>query len=112
VSRSKMNSLLLEADLVPLVSQYPSECQPLSIIEAMCFGRSILCLDTPALRATVGPYPCSWISKGSDEQIKLQISSKLLSGVKIPDLEDARHARQRFSKSRFLNEFKFIKDEY
>lgn len=48
---------LTEADLVVLPSNYPSECQPLAIVQAMCAGRKLIVADTPALRATLGAYP-------------------------------------------------------
>jgi glycosyltransferase involved in cell wall biosynthesis len=112
VSRDKVVDLLKIADLIPLISTYPSECQPLAIIEAMCFGKSIMCLDTPALRATVGYYPCFWITKGSSDFIVHQIVSVLSGDIHMPTEGDVEYARRRFSRSRFLEKFGNMKDEY
>jgi len=57
VSPEKAGLAVAEADLVVLPSRYPSECQPLAIIQAMCAGRKVIVSDTPALRATLGTYP-------------------------------------------------------
>lgn len=48
---------LAVCNAVALPSTYASECQPLSIIQAMLAGRIVLVAPTDALRATVGTYP-------------------------------------------------------
>lgn len=50
-------SYLFASDAVALPSTYSSECQPLSIAQAMIAGRLVLVTPTDALRATVGTYP-------------------------------------------------------
>jgi glycosyltransferase involved in cell wall biosynthesis len=48
---------LEKADVVALPSRYVSECQPLSVIEAMCAGKALIVSDSPALSSTIADYP-------------------------------------------------------
>jgi glycosyltransferase involved in cell wall biosynthesis len=52
-------------DAVALPSTYVSECQPLSIIQAMLVGRIVLVTPTAALRATVGSYPAIFAERSA-----------------------------------------------
>lgn len=54
-------ALAANADAVCLPSRYSSECQPLSLIQAMCAGKAIVVTDTPALRTTLGDYPAHYV---------------------------------------------------
>lgn len=56
VSQVRSVELLADADVVALPSV--SEAQPVTIIEAMCFGRGVIIANLPTLLATVGDYPC------------------------------------------------------
>lgn len=85
-------------DLVALPSRYPSECQPLALIQAMCSGRRIVAGDTPALRATLGAYPARFaIPKAGP------IAEALFVAIRDPEPgpSDVAIARARFAPSRF-----------
>lgn len=69
------------ADLVALPSNYPSECQPLAIVQAMCAGCKIIVADTPALRATLGKYPGSVVPRNPES-----ISRAILVEYTSPDI--------------------------
>ena len=102
VDRSTAMRLLHEADIVCLPSHYISECQPLALIEAMCAARAVVIADTPALRATVGDYPCEVIAEQTPAAVKAALQHLLRS----PPTEEALHAaaarsRNRFSARRF-----------
>ena len=102
VDRPTAMRLLREADVVCLPSRYISECQPLSLIEAMCAGRQLIIADTPALRATVGDYPCEKVSGPIAPEITLalrHLREQPISGEALQSA--AAHARLRFSPERF-----------
>ncbi len=105
VDRKTALVLLLEADLVCLPSHYSSECQPLALIEAMCEARQVLIADTPALRATVGDYPCIAVESPNPEKIRLALQRIMTHPCSQDDLIDAsKKAKARFSIQRFESE--------
>jgi glycosyltransferase involved in cell wall biosynthesis len=102
VSRPESARLLERANLVCLPSTYASECQPLAMIEAMCAARPIIVANTPALRATVGSYPCLKV----DVPIRVEILARaIIQCTEQVDVEAlhqaAQSARERFSPQRF-----------
>lgn len=100
VSQKEMDEELMECDIVTLPSNYKSECQPLAIISAMCAGKRIILLDTPALRATAGNYPVIFLFNEDEKTIHKAVKKCLT----IPpyDLQrGAEEARVRFSKRKF-----------
>lgn len=105
VDRNTALALLSEADLVCLPSHYSSECQPLALIEAMCAAQRVLIADTPALRATVGDYPCTIVENPTPEEIRHAILRIMKHSCSRDDLIDASSkARARFSMQRFESE--------
>lgn len=102
-SREAAQRALLEADLVCLPSQYRSECQPLALLEAMCAARPLLIADTPALRATVGDYPCTLVSAVDAVTVAAAIEGCITaaSGQQAALHAAAERARERFSADRF-----------
>lgn len=102
VDRPTAMRLLHEADVVCLPSHYISECQPLSLIEAMCAGRHLVIADTPALLATTGDYPCKKVSGPVAPEITLALRHVMEQPASDEALQSAAtHARQRFSPERF-----------
>lgn len=102
VDRPTAMRQLHSADVVCLPSHYRSECQPLALIDAMCAGRPVVIADTPALRATVGDYPCEIVS----EQTSAAVKAALRDVLHRPPTSDALQAaasrtRSRFSADRF-----------
>lgn len=65
VSPEEVADHLDSCDAVALPSTYVSECQPLSIVQAMLAGRIVLVTPTAALRATVGTYPAVFSERSS-----------------------------------------------
>jgi glycosyltransferase involved in cell wall biosynthesis len=113
VDRSQGAALLQAADVVCLPSRYKSECQPLALIEAMCAGRALVIADTPALRATVGGYPCELVSDLSVESVAAALM-RVLDRIKAQadgsaaEAAAAAVACKRFSPSRFDREIRAI----
>jgi glycosyltransferase involved in cell wall biosynthesis len=70
VSADRARALLMISDVVALPSRYVSECQPLSVIEAMCSGKALIVSDSPALRATISDYPAEVVPVRSVAAIK------------------------------------------
>lgn len=102
VDRLTAMQLLQEADVVCLPSHYISECQPLSLIEAMCAGRKLVIADTPALLATTGDYPCKKVSGPVASEITLALRHAMEEPASDEALQAAAtHARERFSPERF-----------
>lgn len=90
------------AEAVALPSHYPSECQPLAVIQAMCRGLPVILADTPALRATAGEYPAVFVSEPMVPALAEAL--RALAGSR-PDLgAAAEEARARFSAGRFDRE--------
>lgn len=85
-------------DLVALPSRYPSECQPLALIQAMYSGRRVIASDTPALRATLETYPARFTRPEARE-----IAEALFASTRDPEPSQSAvaEARGRFSPSRF-----------
>lgn len=102
VDRPTAMRLLHEADVVCLPSHYSSECQPLALIEAMCAARAVIIADTPALRATLGDYPCEAAAEPTPVAVKAALQRLLHSPPTDDALQAAAaRARNRFSAHRF-----------
>ena len=116
VPPERMALLLDYADVVALPSRYSSECQPLSIIQAMCAGAALVVADTPALRATVGDYPAEWVPIRSIEAIGDALGRLASEKAADPALFrtarslSAQAARARFAVARFDAEMRTILD--
>lgn len=97
--RENVYKYVCESDVVALPSNYPSECQPLAVIEAMLAGRMLLVSDTPALRATVGNYPAVFVEKNVYSVLD---GLRLLCTLRyIPSTDAVLQARVRFSTELF-----------
>jgi glycosyltransferase involved in cell wall biosynthesis len=70
-------ALTAQADVISLPSRYPSECQPLALIQGMCAGKAIVVSDTPALRATLGAYPAVFVPINSVQAIVVTLRQLL-----------------------------------
>ncbi len=92
VNHERSRRELLECDIVALPSY--SECQPLSIIEAMCAGKRIILSDIPALRSTCGSYPAIFTEINS-----IAIANALINAFNMGPVHPtiAEDARARFS---------------
>jgi glycosyltransferase involved in cell wall biosynthesis len=102
VDRPTAMRLLHEANVVCLPSHYISECQPLALIEAMCAARAVVIADTPALRATVGDYPCEVVAESTPAAVKAALQRLLCTPPTDEALRAAAtRARNRFSARRF-----------
>ncbi|MDA9277876.1 glycosyltransferase [Amylibacter sp.] len=106
--------MLGQADLICLPSRYSSESQGIVIIEAMCAGKAIVASDIPALRATLGDYPASFVPVNSVTALSRALRSlaheKTCDPVRFHQLRSqfAAKARERFSTARFDLEMKNI----
>jgi glycosyltransferase involved in cell wall biosynthesis len=105
VSPSKAREFVRLCDVVALPSRYPSECQPLAIIEAMCAGREIIVSATSALKATVGSYPAE-IVLGDPDSIAAALARAAAPHPERPEelIRAAGQAQLRFSVERFDRE--------
>ncbi len=65
ISPEEVADHLEVCDAVALPSTYPSECQPLAIVQAMLAGRIVLVASTDALHATVGNYPALFVDRNA-----------------------------------------------
>ena len=86
----------MQAEAIILFSHYKSECQPLAVIQTMCFGCKLILSDTLAMRTTVGAYPCNFCSS----PYQLQQSLLKLRDQTI-QMSDIQAAKTRFSIARF-----------
>jgi glycosyltransferase involved in cell wall biosynthesis len=73
-SQSSVSTWVLNSDCICLPSCYPSECQPLAIIEAMAFGKQLLVSKSPALLATINNYP-AYISEVNCHSLAITVAS-------------------------------------
>lgn len=107
-------SHLQDCDVVALPSRYPSEMQPLAIIEAMCTGRHVVISDRPSLRATLGDYPASIVNPARVDDIVAILVELCRQKAEDPigfanaNLEPAELARDRYSVERFRERMSFI----
>lgn len=94
---------LQKSDAVILPSTYVSECQPLSIIQAMVAGKRLILADNAPLRATTGSYPAIFCHR-SITDVKLAIKATIALHVGAshgPTSWDIAAANERFSKTIF-----------
>lgn len=102
VSADKAREAVQDHDAILLPSRYPSECQPLALIEAMAAAREVVIRDTPALRATVRNYPAIVVAgdaKSIAEAIEHIASNSSERAEALQ--EGAADARMRFAQLRF-----------
>lgn len=99
VDLATSNELVMSSDCVILPSFYASECQPLAIISAMCYGCEVVATETPAMLSTLGDYP-AWHAKPKPAHIA-EIISEIARSRKVTN-EDILRARKRFSTEKFL----------
>lgn len=101
VTKNNSDILIGNTDWVILPSRYPSECQPLAIIEAMVRGKGLVLWDTPALRATACGYPALFVNSLGELQ---KVINDISSGRVFPviDGDHISEARRRFSKLKFI----------
>ncbi len=109
-NRERYYDLLHESHIVALPSFYKSECQPLTIIEAMCAAKSIIISDLPQMLETVGSYPCEVVSLPINTK-ELSITIQNLISLSKSTEYKARLRRQsllaseRYSTKQFENNF-------
>lgn len=96
VPLDEMLNRCMQAEAIFLFSNYKSECQPLAVIQAMCFGCKLIVSDTLAMRTTVGAYPCNFCS--SPDQLR---QSLLKLSEQTIQLTDIQAAKTRFSSAKF-----------
>ena len=104
VDRDEYKKIILKSNLIILPSTYKSECQPLSIIEAMIFQKHVIINNTIALKTTVGNYPAE-ITKRNKKSIARSIIKCMendLSSVQKRKI-GAIEAKRRFSYENFYN---------
>lgn len=95
-------SVLERAHTVALPSRYPTECQPLGLIEAMLQNCNVVVANRDVLIETVGRYENVIVVDPTTESI----SSGLLQSINLPLKQCDSVTRDRFSFSRFSREFK------
>jgi glycosyltransferase involved in cell wall biosynthesis len=103
--------MLEEADVVVLPSRYPSECQPLAILNAMCAAKGVIVTPSAALRATVSGYPAVFVEANSVEALSDALRRLILAYDRHgfnQHLQPAVVARERFSPLRFDQEIDSI----
>lgn len=103
----KMNAELVKSDIIIFPSNYPSECQPLAIISAMCHGKRIVLEDTPALRATAQDYPVVFVEHSTPEKLVCAVEQVLDLHASALS-KAARKARSRFSEPLFIQKLSEI----
>jgi glycosyltransferase involved in cell wall biosynthesis len=111
VDQSVVDASTTRAGVVCLPSRYSSECQPLAIAQAMCAGVEVVVADTPALRASIGDYPASFVPPHDVSAIEEALRRLALSkrSGQSRDLSLASSAaRERFSPTRFDRDMREI----
>lgn len=109
VKRINLKKILLNVNAVILPSSYPSECQPLSIIEGMIFCKHIIIKNTKALKNTIGNYPAELV-----ERDKLIIANALKACINKDSstitnrMKEGKNALKRFSYNFFESKIKDI----
>ena len=109
VKRINLKKILLNVNAVILPSSYPSECQPLSIIEGMIFCKHIIIKNTKALKNTIGNYPAELV-----ERDKLIIANALKACINKDSstitnrMKEGKNALKRFSYNIFESKIKDI----
>lgn len=109
IDGSKIRQELLRATHVILPTKYRTECQPLSLIEAMCSGKILIISSLPAVIETVGDYPTYQFSPGDINGLGHVMTKAIYdyynphSEFMCPSLADSENARNRFGVDRFLS---------
>ena len=76
VSAQQKRDLLLSSAVFCLPTRYPTEAQPISIIEALCMGCFIVATDLPGIVDTLGEnYPSELYVEKDAEEIKKVLSN-------------------------------------
>lgn len=98
VSPHVADQYVKECDVVILPSRYTSECQPLSVISAMCYGKDLILQNSAALRETAGQYPVYYVESSLQNVIRKYLLEYKDSHVSN---EQIKAVRERFSKNVF-----------
>ena len=112
VPHSDALKYLQESDIVILPSD--NECQPLTLIEAMCNGKSIIASSIPAIKSTLMDYPSFYVDiPVTMESVAREIENAINHEVGL-DLDLLMSIRRRFSLNLFEEKLKevFGRDKY
>lgn len=100
VPPKEVPQLVAASDVIALPSTYPSECQPLAVIQGMLAGRPVLVSDTAAMQATVGEYPALFAGR-DPSSIADALRPLILRPKQTTFAEAASMSRKRFSPAAF-----------
>ena len=71
VTSKQKKKLLMESAVFCLPTRYPTEAQPISLIEALCMGCTIVATDLPGILDTLGEsYPKELFVEKDTQDIK------------------------------------------
>ena len=98
--KQDIDVLLRQAQTVVLPSRYPTECQPLGLIEAMLQDCNVIISNRDVLLETVGVYENAIIVDPTTEGVYFGI----LKSINLPLRECNVATRERFSFARFSSE--------
>ena len=102
LDRRDLLALHETVDFVALPSFYSSECQPLSLIDAMVYGKYLLVLDTEAIRSTIRDYPAVYLNKRLNEYEVEELENLLGEAQKsVINKDHIAAAKKRFSMQAF-----------
>lgn len=102
VPPEKAANYVVNCDAVALPSTYTSECQPLSVAQAMLAGRIVLVAPTDALRATVSTYPAVFSIRDAHAIADALRPNVMGKGMISESLDrEIRKAQKRFSPEAF-----------
>lgn len=110
-SRKKedINAMLERAQTVVLPSRYPTECQPLGLIEAMLKDCNVIIANRDVLLETVGTYQNTIVVEATLDSIQ----NGLLKAMNLPVRKCDLNTKKRFSFDRFAEEFNdLVKHNY
>jgi glycosyltransferase involved in cell wall biosynthesis len=107
VSPEEAYRITADGDVVCLPSY--SECQPLSLIQAMCAGVMIIASDIPGNRAVLKDYPALFFPAGETEELEecmrgIVFNADLRGELRQKCQQGSAIARDRFSSERFNRE--------
>jgi|GEM_PF-7021861 len=106
LSGQEKRRLLTESAVLVLPTRYPTEAQPISIIEALCMGCAVIATPLPGILDTLGEYPAELIVEKNALSVKAALESVYNEPEKyyefIKSNMDACH--QRFSVEHFAAE--------
>lgn len=107
--KEDIDAMLAKAQTVVLPSRYPTECQPLGLIEAMLNDCNVIIANRGVLLETVGLYKNTIVVEPTLDSIQ----GGLLKAMQLPVRKCDPDTQKRFSFERFSHEFKdLIKKSY